>query len=244
MGYIHIWSNQAEGDIYVDGNYEAITDNSQYIAISTTPGYHNVEIYKDGYDKYSTSVYVYSDQWTYVIADLISNQTNWMLLVSGVLAIFLIVAIVLFFPKSKESVQKDKPPQKYKTPMIALIIFLRFLVCLNSIKMAAAQVNVKRIANALWLSILMKGSFEVSKRTVKGTEIEAAILANETNRKINRINPKTAIGMKIYTPSRALMTPSPVATPFPPLNSKKTGYIFPSIVMAATMIIIISYYFN
>ena len=135
MGYIHIWSNQAEGDIYIDGNYEGITDNSQFTMISTTHGYHNIEIYKDGYDKYSTSVYVYSNQETHLNADLISNQTNWMLLISVVLAIFLILVIVFFFPKSKQSVQEDKTLSKYNinTSMIALIMFLTITGFVGSI---------------------------------------------------------------------------------------------------------------
>ena len=70
IGYINIQSDPAGGSIYLDGNYKEITDIGQYITISTTTGSHDVEIYKVGYEKYSTSVSVYSGQSTTVNAYL------------------------------------------------------------------------------------------------------------------------------------------------------------------------------
>lgn len=75
MGYIYVWSSPAGGSIYVDGNYKGLTDSNQYVIISTTTGYHAVEISKTGYDKYSTSVYVYFGQGATVNAYLISIPT-------------------------------------------------------------------------------------------------------------------------------------------------------------------------
>lgn len=75
MGYIYVWSSPAGGSIYVDGNYKGITDSSQYVIVSTTTGYHAVEISKAGYDKYSTSVYAYSGQYTTRNAYLTSTLT-------------------------------------------------------------------------------------------------------------------------------------------------------------------------
>ncbi|MBU4076416.1 MAG: PEGA domain-containing protein [Euryarchaeota archaeon] len=70
-GYIYVWSSPGGGDIYVDGNYKGLTESTQYTILYTTPGYHTVEIYKTGYDKYSTSVNVYSGQSATISATLI-----------------------------------------------------------------------------------------------------------------------------------------------------------------------------
>ncbi|NIA12309.1 MAG: PEGA domain-containing protein [Nitrospiraceae bacterium] len=60
VGTIWVYSDPAGGSVYVDGNYEGTTKSAGSISISTTTGYHTVEVLKDGYEAYSTSVYVYS----------------------------------------------------------------------------------------------------------------------------------------------------------------------------------------
>ncbi|MFA4957565.1 MAG: PEGA domain-containing protein [Candidatus Methanoperedens sp.] len=150
IGYIYVWSSPAGGSIYVDGNNKGITDSSQYLLISTTTGNHTVEISKAEYDKYSTSVYVSSSQYPAVNAYLtptpistptptdappklseFQEQIDWML-VSEILAIVLISVIILLLYKLKERAPKAppkttpeiKPPQKYKTSSIILILLL------------------------------------------------------------------------------------------------------------------------
>ena len=75
IGYIYVWSSPAGGSIYVDGNYKGTTDGSQYTIVSTTTDSHTVEIAKDGYEDYSTSVYVYSGQYAIVDAYLTPTST-------------------------------------------------------------------------------------------------------------------------------------------------------------------------
>ncbi|MDP2766447.1 MAG: PEGA domain-containing protein, partial [Candidatus Methanoperedens sp.] len=140
IGYISIWSSPDGGSIYVDGDYKGTTDSSQYITISTTPGYHTVEISKDGYDKYSTSVYVYSNQGTTVTAYLnptftpasnpteLQDQTNWKL-VSTILALFLIGVVVLLVHKSKEGTHIEKLfPTKYAVAIGLGTVLILFLI--------------------------------------------------------------------------------------------------------------------
>jgi hypothetical protein len=69
-GTIWVCSDPAGGSVYVDGNNKGTTESGRYISISTTTGYHTVEISKDGYEDYSTSVYVYSADNEYVTAYL------------------------------------------------------------------------------------------------------------------------------------------------------------------------------
>jgi len=65
-GYLNVYSNPTDADVYVDGYYEGKTP----LHLTLTPGIHSVEVKKDEYYPYSTDVYINSGDSKKINAEL------------------------------------------------------------------------------------------------------------------------------------------------------------------------------
>ncbi|MBA7473509.1 hypothetical protein ES707_08849 [subsurface metagenome] len=70
IGYIYVWSTPTGASVYVDGTYLGVTSSSQYLPIAVYSGSHQVTVYKNGYEEYSTSVTASSSNYPKVDAYL------------------------------------------------------------------------------------------------------------------------------------------------------------------------------
>ena len=71
-GSVAIWADQTYSDIYIDGVYSGLT-GSEWVWYDLSVGTHKVKIVQSGYDDWTSSIYVPSNEDTYVEAYLIQQ---------------------------------------------------------------------------------------------------------------------------------------------------------------------------
>lgn len=77
IGCIYVRSTPAGASVYVGGMYSGVTSSSQYLPITAYSGSHQVAVYKNGYEDYSTIVTVSSSNYPKIDAylSLVSTPT-------------------------------------------------------------------------------------------------------------------------------------------------------------------------